>query len=319
MIGRLIDGRYQVRSRIARGGMATVYLATDLRLERRVAIKIMHGHLADESNFKERFVQEARSAARLAHPNVVNVFDQGQDSDMAYLVMEYLPGMTLRDLLKDYGTLTTEQTLDIMDAVLGGLAAAHKAGIVHRDLKPENVLLADDGRIKIGDFGLLARDLGQHGHGPGTARHDRVPLPRTADARHGRRPQRHLRGRHHDVRDAHGRAAVRRRPADADRVPARERPGADDRARVNPSVPRDLDELVLWATAKNPVDRPTDGRAMLEQLRLTEQTMSATAGGDHGCAAHAWSCPPRSAPRSHRPRHRPFPQPGVAHELAERV
>ena len=157
MIGRLIDGRYQVRSRIARGGMATVYLATDLRLERRVAIKIMHGHLADDSNFKERFVQEARSAARLAHPNVVNVFDQGQDSDMAYLVMEYLPGMTLRDLLKDYGTLTTEQTLDIMDAVLGGLAAAHKAGIVHRDLKPENVLLADDGRIKIGDFGLLER------------------------------------------------------------------------------------------------------------------------------------------------------------------
>ena len=82
--------------------MATVYLATDLRLERRVAIKIMHGHLADDNTFKSRFVQEARSAARLAHPNVVNVFDQGQDSDMAYLVMEYLPGITLRDLLKDY-------------------------------------------------------------------------------------------------------------------------------------------------------------------------------------------------------------------------
>ncbi|HEY9365770.1 MAG TPA: protein kinase, partial [Agromyces sp.] len=154
MIGRLIDGRYQVRSRIARGGMATVYLATDLRLERRVAIKIMHGHLADDNTFKTRFVQEARSAARLAHPNVVNVFDQGQDADMAYLVMEYLPGITLRELLKDYKKLTPEQTVDIMDAVLAGLAAAHKAGIVHRDLKPENVLLADDGRIKLGDFGL---------------------------------------------------------------------------------------------------------------------------------------------------------------------
>jgi len=127
MIGRLIDGRYQVRSRIARGGMATVYLATDLRLERRVAIKVMHGHLADDSTFKSRFVQEARSAARLAHPNVVNVFDQGQDSDMAYLVMEYLPGITLRDLLKDYGKLTPEQTIDIMEAVLSGLAAAHIA------------------------------------------------------------------------------------------------------------------------------------------------------------------------------------------------
>jgi serine/threonine protein kinase len=154
MIGRLLDGRYQIRSRIARGGMATVYLATDLRLERRVAIKVMHGHLADDSQFKERFIQEARSAARLAHPNVVNVFDQGQDSDMAYLVMEYLPGITLRDLLREHRVLTTDQTLDIMEAVLGGLAAAHKSGIVHRDLKPENVLLADDGRIKIGDFGL---------------------------------------------------------------------------------------------------------------------------------------------------------------------
>ena len=154
LIGRLIDGWYQVRSRIARGGMATVYLATDQRLDRLVAVKIMHGHLADDSQFKERFIQEARSAARLAHPNVVNVFDQGQDADSAYLVMEYLPGITLRELLQEYGALTSEQTMDIAQAVLAGLAAAHKAGIVHRDLKPENVLLADDGRIKIGDFGL---------------------------------------------------------------------------------------------------------------------------------------------------------------------
>lgn len=154
LIGRLIDGRYRVRSHIARGGMATVYLATDERLERLVAVKIMHGHLADDSQFKERFIQEARSAARLAHANVVNVFDQGQDTESAYLVMEYLPGITLRDLLKEYGALTPAQTMDITESVLGGLAAAHKAGIVHRDLKPENVLLADDGRIKIGDFGL---------------------------------------------------------------------------------------------------------------------------------------------------------------------
>ena len=134
--------------------MATVYLATDLRLERLVAVKIMHGHLADDSQFTARFIQEARSAARLAHPNVVNVFDQGQDADSAYLVMEYLPGITLRDLLQEYGALTPQQTIDILEAILAGLAAAHRAGIVHRDLKPENVLLADDGRIKIGDFGL---------------------------------------------------------------------------------------------------------------------------------------------------------------------
>jgi len=154
MIGRVLDGRYAIESRIARGGMATVYVASDSRLERQVAVKIMHGHLADDEAFRRRFIQEAHSAARLSHPNVVNVFDQGQDAHMAYLVMEYLPGITLRDLLKQQQRLTAEQAYEVSEAVLAGLAAAHAAGIMHRDLKPENVLLADDGRIKIGDFGL---------------------------------------------------------------------------------------------------------------------------------------------------------------------
>ncbi|MBL3700096.1 serine/threonine-protein kinase [Leucobacter luti] len=154
MIGHTLDERYAIRSRIARGGMATVYLATDLRLERRVAVKVMHEHLAEDENFTRRFEQEARSAARLAHPNLVNVFDQGHDAGRTYLVMEYLPSITLRDLLKQQKRLTTEQTLEISEAVLSGLAAAHRADIVHRDLKPENVMLADDGRIKLGDFGL---------------------------------------------------------------------------------------------------------------------------------------------------------------------
>jgi serine/threonine-protein kinase len=281
MIGRLIDGRYQVRSRIARGGMATVYLATDLRLERRVAIKIMHGHLADESNFKERFVQEARSAARLAHPNVVNVFDQGQDSDMAYLVMEYLPGMTLRDLLKDYGTLTTEQTLDIMDAVLGGLAAAHKAGIVHRDLKPENVLLADDGRIKIGDFGLSRATSANTATGQallGTIAYLSPELLTrgTADARSdiyaaGIMMYEMLTGAQPFIGDQPMQIAFQHAN---DQVP---RPSA-----VNPAVPRDLDDLVLWATTRDPEGRPTDARVMLEQLRLTEQAMYANQANTTG-------------------------------------
>jgi serine/threonine protein kinase len=114
----------------------------------------MHGHLADDQAFRERFIQEARSAARLSHPNLVGVYDQGAEDDCVYIVMEYIPGITLRDLLQEHRALTPEQATDILRAVLAGLASAHRAGIVHRDLKPENVLLADDGRIKLGDFGL---------------------------------------------------------------------------------------------------------------------------------------------------------------------
>ena len=269
MIGRLVDGRYQVRARIARGGMATVYLATDLRLERRVAIKIMHGHLADDNTFKTRFVQEARSAARLAHPNVVNVFDQGQDSDMAYLVMEYLPGITLRDLLKDYKKLTPEQTVDIMDAVLAGLAAAHQAGIVHRDLKPENVLLADDGRIKLGDFGLARAATANTATGQallGTIAYLSPELVTrgVADARSdlyavGIMMYEMLTGEQPYVGEAPMTIAYQHAN---DSVPAP--------STKSPGIPHELDELVLWATARDPEERPHDAREMLDRLREVE-------------------------------------------------
>lgn len=272
MIGRLVDGRYQVRSRIARGGMATVYLATDLRLERRVAIKVMHGHLADDTQYKARFIQEARSAARLAHPNVVNVYDQGQDADTAYLVMEYLPGITLRELLREHPVLTTEQALDIMEAVLSGLAAAHRNGIVHRDLKPENVLLADDGRIKIGDFGLARAATAQTATGNallGTIAYLSPELVTRgiADARSdiyavgivlyemlaGEQP---FKGEQpFQIAQQHAN----------DTVPT---PSSK-----NPKVPVELDELVLWATARDPEQRPRDARAMLEQVRETRRIL----------------------------------------------
>jgi serine/threonine-protein kinase len=272
MIGRLLDGRYQIRSRIARGGMATVYLATDLRLERRVAIKVMHGHLADDSKFKERFIQEARSAARLAHPNVVNVFDQGQDSDMAYLVMEYLPGITLRDLLQEHKVLTTEQTLDIMEAVLAGLAAAHKAGIVHRDLKPENVLLADDGRIKISDFGLARAASTQTATGAallGTIAYLSPELVTRgiADARSDI----------YAVGIMMYEMLVGEQPFKGEQPMQIAYQHANDSvpppSRKNAKVPPELDELVVWATERNPEDRPRDARAMLDQLYETHSAL----------------------------------------------
>ncbi len=278
MVGRLLDGRYQIRSRIARGGMATVYLATDLRLERRVAVKVMHGHLADDAAFRERFIREARSAARLAHPNVVAVFDQGEDSDMAYLVMEYLPGITLRELLQEHRVLTTEQTLDILEAVLGGLTAAHRAGIVHRDLKPENVLLADDGRIKIGDFGLARAVSANTATGAallGTIAYLSPELVTRgiADARSdiyavgimmyemltGEQP---YKGEQPvQIAYQHANSVV---PAPSGR---------------NPRVPAELDELVQWATARKPEDRPADARVLLDQVLDAHGSLATSLAG----------------------------------------
>ncbi len=275
--------------------MATVYLATDVRLQRRVALKVMHGHLADDSQFKERFIQEARSAARLGHPNVVNVFDQGQDLDMAYLVMEYLPGITLRDLLQEHKVLTTEQTMDIMEAVLSGLAAAHKSGIVHRDLKPENVLLADDGRIKIGDFGLARAASANTATGAallGTIAYLSPELITRgiADARSdiyavgimlyemlaGEQP---FRGEQ-PLQIAYQHAN--------DTVPTP--------STKNPKVPVELDELVLWATAREPDQRPRDAKAMLDQLYETQNILRSNQTGSTTAAIRRTTVMPTVQP-----------------------
>ncbi|MBO3664701.1 Stk1 family PASTA domain-containing Ser/Thr kinase [Microbacterium stercoris] len=272
LIGRLVDGRYRVRARIARGGMATVYVATDLRLERRVALKVMHGHLSDDSVFQSRFIQEARSAARLADPHVVNVFDQGQDGELAYLVMEYLPGITLRELLKEQRRLTVSQTITIMDAVLSGLAAAHRAGLIHRDVKPENILLAEDGRIKIGDFGLARASSANTATGAqllGTIAYLAPELVTrgTADARSdiyalGILLYEMLAGEQPYKGEQPMQIAFQHA---TESVP---RPSVK-----NPGVPEHLDELVLWATEKEPDERPSDAAEMLERLREIEREL----------------------------------------------
>nr|WP_026461006.1 Stk1 family PASTA domain-containing Ser/Thr kinase [Schaalia suimastitidis] len=154
LIGMLVDERYRVTSRLARGGMASVYVADDERLDRPVALKVMHPHLADSADFVARFRREARSAARIVHPGVVSVFDQGVVAGQGFLVMELIEGTNLRRELRARGSFTVARSLTIIQEILEALGAAHRVGVIHRDIKPENVLMDHHGRIRVTDFGL---------------------------------------------------------------------------------------------------------------------------------------------------------------------
>lgn len=272
LIGRVVDSRYLLQARVARGGMATVYQAMDQRLERPVAMKIMHPHLAEDEDFTKRFIQEARQAARLAHPNIVNVFDQGQEGALTYIVMEYLPGITLRELLKDFGALTAAQTLDIIKAVLQGLDAAHTAGIVHRDLKPENVLLADDGRIKIADFGLARASS----HNTATSQALLGTIAYLS-------PELISRGVA-DVRSDMYALGIMifemltgQQPYQGDQAVTIAYQHTNDivpsPSSKNSSIPAQFDDIVEWCTKRSPDDRPPHARALLEHVREIERML----------------------------------------------
>ena len=273
LIGRTIDQRYLIEDRIARGGMAAVYRGLDYRLDRPVAVKIMHPHLAEDEHFTGRFIQEARQAARLAHPNIVNVFDQGQDGQITFIVMEYLPGITLRELLRDFGQLTPSQAIDVVKAILQGLDAAHSAGIVHRDLKPENVLMADDGRIKIADFGLARAashntQTGQALLGTVAYLSPELVTGSPADVRSdlyalGIMMFEMLTGRQPFTGDQAVTIAYQHANAS---VPL---PSS-----INPNVPAELDELVQWCTKRSPDERPPHAKALLDHIRTIEPQLA---------------------------------------------
>jgi serine/threonine-protein kinase len=155
LISTLLDGRYLVQARIASGGTSTVYRGLDVRLDRPVAVKVMDSRYAGDEQFLTRFQLEARTVARLKDPGLVAVYDQGLDGRHPFLVMELIEGGTLRELLTERGPMPPHAVVAALRPVLGGLAAAHRAGLVHRDVKPENVLISDDGDVKIADFGLV--------------------------------------------------------------------------------------------------------------------------------------------------------------------
>lgn len=264
-VGTLVDHRYAVRSRVAGGGMSTVYLATDQRLDRDVALKILHPQLAADESFLGRLAREAKAAARLSHPHVVGVLDQGIDGRTAYLVMEYIQGHTLRDVINEKGALPPRLALALIDPVVEGLAAAHNAGFIHRDVKPENVLIANDGRIKVGDFGLARAVTATTSTGTliGTVAYvsPELVLGKPADARSdvysvGIMLFEMLTGRQPFEGDVPIQVAYQH-------VNGTVRPPSE----LVPGLAAEVDELVQWCTANDPEHRPVDGTALLQELR----------------------------------------------------
>jgi serine/threonine-protein kinase len=276
LVGRLVDGRYEVVSRIARGGMATVYLAIDRRLDREVALKVMHPHLAegtDGSDFIARFRREARAAARLTHPGLVGVYDQGVDGATSYLTMEYIDGTNLRRHLNEQGALSVGRALELSERVLDALAVAHRAGLVHRDIKPENVLIAADKRVKVADFGLaravtevtsattgtvfgtvayLAPELVSRG----------VSDARTDVYATGILLYEMLTGRQPFVGESAIQVAFQHVNSDI--------PAPSD---LVPWLPAEIDELVGALAAREPDERPIDATAALELVRRTRASL----------------------------------------------
>ncbi len=293
LVGTTVGERYLVLSKVARGGMSTVYLATDLRLDRNVALKVLHPHLATDNSFLDRLGREAKAAARLSHAHVVGMFDTGNDGPLAYLVMEYIPGHTLRDVLNERGALPPRLALAYLDAVVEGLGAAHAAGLVHRDIKPENVLIADDGRIKVGDFGLARAVttttntgmlIGTVGYlspelvdgAPADARSDIYSIGiMLFELLTGHQP---FRG------ELPVRVALQHLTTPVP-APSTELPG----------LSADLDELVRCCTEKDPESRPADGDALLEDLRHIRTTLS-DAELDFQAPSHVAGAPETGAP-----------------------
>jgi serine/threonine-protein kinase len=284
--GQVLDGRSRIGRRIARGGMASVDAALDTRLARTCAVKIMHPGLGDDEAFAARFVREARSAARLSHPHVVNVFDQGEDPTVdggtLYLVMELISGHTLRDVIRNEAPVSPGRALALMEPVVSALAAAHRAGLIHRDIKPENVLIADDGRVKVADFGLakaVSADTQHTATGGviiGTVSYlaPELVVDGTSDARAdvyaagvvlyelltGSKPH-----------EGESPIAVAYKHVHEDVPPP---------SRAAPGIPAYLDALVARATARDRAQRPADAGVLLHQLHRVSQALASGAWDD---------------------------------------
>ncbi|MBW3561400.1 MAG: PASTA domain-containing protein [Actinobacteria bacterium] len=270
-IATRLGGRYRVLREIARGGMATVYRAVDEVLEREVAVKVLHEHLASDEVFLDRFLREARAAAALSHPHVVSVFDWGQDVDgdrvEAYLVMELVDGPSLRDVLRDRGALDPDEVSAVLAPAADGIAAAHARGLVHRDVKPENILLSAEGAVKVTDFGLArAAAASTQTFGPGAI----VGSPHYLAPEAVREERLDARADVYALGIVAYECLVGEPPFSSDtalgtamRHTAEQVPLPSDA----PDVPEDLDDVVARATEPDPDHRFTDAAGFASAIR----------------------------------------------------
>lgn len=298
LLGQILGDRYQIVRRIARGGMATVFEAVDVRLSRTVAVKVMHSGMDDPDDNAARFDTEARAAALLSHPHVVSVFDQGCDDGRPYIVMEYVRGITLRQLITLEAPFPAARALQLFEPIVAALAHAHGAGLIHRDVKPENVLISEGGQVKVADFGLArpvtAASVAEGGVVIGTVSYiaPEIVVRGLASPRSdvyslgivlyelltGRKP--HQRPDPVQVAYAHVHEDV---PAPSASVTKAE------------PLPAFLDDLVRTATARQPAARPADAGLLLRQVRAARGAIAEPVGDAGALRALMLARSPRQA------------------------
>jgi eukaryotic-like serine/threonine-protein kinase len=282
----LVDGRYKVVSRLGTGGMADVFLAEDQQLGRKVALKLLHRRFAEDPDFVERFRREAQAAAGLQHPNVVSVYDRGEYDGTYYIAMEYLPGRTLKQLIREEAPLDPIRAIDITIQILKAARFAHRRGIIHRDLKPHNVIVDSADDAKVTDFGIAragASDMTETGSIMGTAQY---LSPEQAQG-HSVNASSDL----YSVGVVLYEMLTGRVPFDADAAVTialkhvSEAPAPP--STINPSVPPELEQTVLWTLNKNPADRPVDADQLITVLEHCRASIEAGGAGQNTASMEA--------------------------------
>jgi serine/threonine-protein kinase len=284
--GAQIDGRYKIVSRLGSGGMADVYLAEDQQLGRKVALKLLHRRFSADPGFVERFRREAQAAAGLQHPNIVSVYDRGTYEETYYIAMEYLPGRSLKQLIRDQAPLEPVRAIDLTIQILQAARFAHRHGVIHRDLKPHNVIVDDSDHAKVTDFGIAragASDMTETGSIMGTAQY---LSPEQAQG-HAVSASSDL----YSVAVVLYELLTGRVPFDAESAVTialkhvSESPTAP--TRVNASVPLELEQVVMWALNKNPADRPQQADQFIAALERAKESILAGRRGDRTAAMAA--------------------------------